>query len=184
MKHKQQHTWRKRSRDNIVRKKINIFISNRKLADYIWANNEVSVRKLGTGSENIEKIFRDFPGSPVVKTLHFPLQRAWVQLLAVELGFPLLLKKIKKGFYTSFWLSNWSVSDPYWKQLASPRRWGILDRPGLTRRDCISGTRWQGVSSPWVPQSPAVSSTLFVGVILTRPEGQQVAFPDAKWFSW
>ena len=130
-----------------MRKKINIFITNNKLADYIWANNEVSVRKLGIGSENIETIFRDFPGSPVVKTLRFPLQRVWVWFLAVELGFRLLLKKIKKGFYTSFWLSNCSVSDPYWKQLASPRRWGILERPGLTRQDCIWGMGWQSVSS-------------------------------------
>ena len=80
-----------------MRKKINIFILSKKLADYVWANNEVSVRKLGIGSKTTEKIFRDFSGSPVVKTLRCPLQRAWVWFLAVELGFR-LLKKIKKDF--------------------------------------------------------------------------------------
>ena len=56
-------------------------------------------------------------------------------------------------------ISNQSVSDPYWRQLASPRMWGILERPGLTRKDCIWGMGWQSVSSQWVPLSPAVSST-------------------------
>ena len=31
---------------------------------------------------------------------------------------------------------------------------------------------------PAGPLSPVISSTLFVGVILTRPEGQQIALPD------
>ena len=59
-----------------------------------------------------------------------------------------------------------------------------LERPGLTRKDSISGSRWRSVSSQRAPLSPAVSSTSLVGVILMLPEGQQIALPHAKWSSW
>ena len=60
----------------------------------------------------------------------------------------------------------------------------ILDRLGLTHKECIWETKWQDFSSQRMPLSPAVSSTVFAGVILTHPEGQQIALPEAKWFSW
>ena len=49
------------------------------------------------GSSDQEWGLRDFSGCPVIRPLHFPVQRVWVQYLVRELRFHLLHSMAKRS---------------------------------------------------------------------------------------